>query len=198
MFFPLTFRRRSLLIFSGGLLASWPTLSAGKPESPFPPVVELRGMALLCNGKGTRTRATLRVYDMALYTSQRVKTSEDLLALRGPKALRFEALRTLSGTELGVLLIKGMENNNSPDKMQRHAAATTHLIGIFSARSQLKPHEEFAMEFVPGKGTQFYIGQQAQSEPIGDAEFFEMILRIWFGPASVDPRLRDELLGVDN
>ncbi|MEY4754476.1 MAG: hypothetical protein RJA44_2151, partial [Pseudomonadota bacterium] len=43
-------------------------------------------------------------------------------------------------------------------------------------------------------GTSFYIQNLRQGAPVGDDEFFGMVLRIWFGEASVDPHLRDALL----
>ena len=51
------------------------------------------------------------------------------------------------------------------------------------------------MEFVPGKGTQFYITGKPQGDPVGDAEFFAMVLKIWFGPSPADNLLKDALLG---
>ena len=51
------------------------------------------------------------------------------------------------------------------------------------------------MEFIPGKGTQFYILDQAQGAPVGDDEFFKMVLRIWVGSSPADHVLRDSLLG---
>lgn len=172
-----------------------PDLAAAHAPSAFAPVAEVNGAALLLNGSGTRIRSRLQVYDVALYTPRRVHNTAALLALPGPKKLQFEALLELTGTDLGQLLIRGMQANCSAAQMSRHTPSTTRLIDVFSARSRLLRGESFAMVYIPGKGTQFYVADQAQGEPIGDAEFFEMILRIWFGPAPVDPQLRDQLLG---
>ena len=172
-----------------------PDFAAPHIPAAFAPVAEVNGSALLLNGSGTRIRSRLQVYDIALYTPRRVYTTSALLALPGPKQLQFEALIELTGTDLGQLLIRGMQANCSATQMSRHTPSTTRLIEIFSARSRLLRGESFAMTYIPGKGTQFDIAGQAQGDPVGDAEFFEMILRIWFGPASVDTQLRDQLLG---
>ena len=50
--------------------------------------------------------------------------------------------------------------------------------------------DTFAMDFIPGKGTQFYIQGQPQGEPVGDAEFFGMVMSIWFGPQPADRALQ--------
>jgi hypothetical protein len=78
--------------------------------------------------------------------------------------------------------------------VQKHAASSTRLIDIFSGRPKLGAGDSFAMEFVPGKGTTFFIVGQAQGAPVGDAEFFNMVLKIWVGSSPADWALKDALL----
>jgi hypothetical protein len=179
-------------------LCLWGAAPCAAPISTnFPSVTEVQGTALLLNGSGTRVKAIFKVYDMALYTTQRVSTAAELLALAGPKKLHFEALRELPGTDLGLLFIKGMQANSPKEMVQRHALSTTRLIEIFSGKPKLLTGETFTMEYIPSRGTQFYITGVAQGAPVGDREFFEMILRIWVGPSPADTGLRDALLGHD-
>ncbi|MCE4553492.1 chalcone isomerase family protein [Roseateles cellulosilyticus] len=160
----------------------------------FEPTAQLGGSALLLNGKGTRVRIVFKAYDMGLYTTKRVSTAAELLALPGPKRLQFIALRDLPGTELGRLFLRGMSDNTPPAQMTRHTLSSTRLIDIFSGKTKLVAGDTFAMDFVPGKGTQFYIQGQPQGEPVGDDEFFTLVLRIWFGDSPADEKLRDALL----
>jgi hypothetical protein len=158
------------------------------------PVVQ--GVPLQLNGSGTRYRAIFKVYDMALYTASKGSTPEALIAMQGPKRLSFVALRDLPGTDLGVAFIKGLGNNSPAELVQKHATASTRLIEIFSGKPKLTAGDTFAMEFVPGKGTTFYIQGQPQGAPVGDAEFFSMVLKIWLGPVPADFKLKDALLGL--
>jgi hypothetical protein len=171
----------------GGALAA--------PSTKFEPEMQVQGTALQLNGAGTRYKAFFKVYDMGLYTQKKVNTPEALLALPGPKRLQFTALRELPGTDLGRLFIKGLSENSPKDTVQKHTISTTRFIEIFSGKSKLLPGETFAMEFLPGKGTQFYIQGQPQGAPVGDAEFFTMVLKIWVGNSPADNMLRDALLG---
>lgn len=164
-------------------------------STKFEATTVVAGTPLILNGAGTRHRAVFKVYDMALYTTKKVGKVDDLLALPGPKRIGFVALRELPGTELGRLFLKGMGENSSKDLMTKHALASTRLIEVFSGKPKLVPGDSFAMEFVPGKGTQFFINGKPQGEPVGDAEFFTMILKIWVGPSPADNLLRDALLG---
>ncbi|MBI3349296.1 MAG: chalcone isomerase family protein [Burkholderiales bacterium] len=160
----------------------------------FDPTAQVGGSTLQLNGKGTRVRLVFKAYDMGLYTTRRVGTAAELFALPGAKRLQFTALRELPGTELGRLFLRGMGDNTPSAQMTRHTLATTRLIEIFSGKPKLMPGDTFAMDFVPGKGTQFYIQGQPQGEPVGDDEFFTLVLRIWFGDAPADANLRETLL----
>jgi hypothetical protein len=189
-----TVHRHALLMTLALLVA---TAEAASTTTAFEPTTQLQGSKLQLNGAGTRFRSIFKVYDMALYTTRKVGTPEELLALPGPKKLQFSALRELPGTDLGRLFVKGMSENSTREQVNRHALSTTRLIEIFSGKSKLMPGDSFAMEFVPGKGTQFVIQGQPQGEPIGDAEFFGMVLNIWFGSSPADRPLKEALLGRD-
>lgn len=182
-----------LMALSLALLLAQPLQAA--PATRFDPNVTLQGQALLLNGAGTRYKAVFRVYDMGLYTTRKVGTAAELLALPGPKRLQFVALRELPGTDLGRLFLKGMGDNATREQVQRHTLASTRLIEVFSGRSKMMPGESFSMDFVPGKGTTFYILGKPQGEPVGDDEFFAMVLRIWVGDSPADSMLKDALLG---
>lgn len=186
-------RRLSLAVIPATLLA--PRLASAAPETKFEPTAELQGQALVLNGAGTRWRAVFRVYDLALYLPRKARTADEALAMPGAKRLRFTALRELPGTDLGAAFIKGMGENNPKELVQKHVLSTTRLIEIFSGRSKMMPGETFAMDFVPGKGTTFYIAGQPQGAPVGDNEFFAMVLRIWLGSNPVDRQLKTDLLG---
>lgn len=170
---------------------------AAPTQTAFDRNAQLQDTALVLNGAGTRTRVMFQVYDMALYLPRKASTAEAALAMPGPKRLSFVALREIPGTDLGLAFIKGLQANSTREQVQRHTPSSTRLIEIFSGKSRLLPGERFAMDYVPGKGTQFFIQGQPQGAPVGDAEYFEMVLRIWLGPSAVEPLLRDALLGQD-
>lgn len=181
----------SLLTIGGSAACAAPT------SSKFEPTNQLHGTTLQLNGAGTRYRVVFKVYDLALYTPKKVSTPEDLLALPGPKRLSFVALREIPGTDLGVAFIKGLQANASKEQVQKHTGSSTRLIDIFSGQTKLMPGDTFAMDFVPGSGTTFYIAGKAQGAPVGDAEFFSMVLNIWVGNSPVDSPLKEALLSQD-
>lgn len=186
--------RPARLVLMAALWAAGLLAQAAPTNSSFEPTVQVGTTALLLNGKGTRYRFAFKVYDMALYTTRKVSSSNELLNLPGPKRLQFVALRELAGTDLGRLFLRGMADNATSQQMNRHTLASTRLIDVFSGRQKMLAGETFAMEFEPGKGTTFYIQGKAQGAPVGDDEFFNLVLRIWFGESPADWQLRDALL----
>ncbi len=168
---------------------------AAPTSTKFEPTVTLQDTKLVLNGAGTRVKVFFKVYDMGLYTTKRVQTVEEVLALPGPKRLFFTALRDVPGTDLGRLFVKGLAANSPSDLVIKHTVSSNRLIEIFSGRSKLVVGDTFAMDFVPGKGTQFYIAGKPQGAPVGDDEYFGMVLRIWFGASPADETLKAALLG---
>lgn len=166
-------------------------------DTDFEPRQKVQGVELVLNGAGTRYKAIFKVYDLGLYSQRKVKTLDELLATAGPKRLNFVALRDIPGTDLGLSFIKGLSNNSTPEQVRKHTTASNRLIEIFSGRSKLGPGDTFAMEYVPGKGTTFFIKGVAQGAPVGDDEYFGMILRVWLGQVPVDFKLKDALLGTN-
>lgn len=178
-------------------LASAMFLPLNAAAADFAATQVVEGKNLVLQGKGTRYRAIFKVYDMALYLPQKVQTVEEALQLRGPARINFVALRDLPGTDLGLSFIRGLQKNATPEQMQRYTAASNRLIEIFSGRSKVAPNETFAMEFVPGKGTVFFIHGEQQGAPVGDDEYFGLILRIWLGKEPADSRLKEALITAD-
>ena len=189
---PATNRALLALILASTLHAA---ALAAPTQTRFEPSVQVAGTKLQLNGTGTRFKAIFKVYDMALYTPRKVRTREELMALSGATRMQFTALRELSTTDLGLLFLRGMAENTSRELIEKHALSGSRLNEALSGRSKLSPGDTFTLDFIPGKGTQFYIQGQPQGTPVGDAEFFGMVLSIWFGPHPADRLLERSLLG---
>lgn len=179
------------------LLAVSGVAAAAPTQTTFPPEIQVAGAKLQLNGAGTRHKAIFKVYDLGLYTPAKAYSPDTLLKQAGPMRLQFTALREIPGTDLGLLFVKGLQENSPREMVQKHTVSTRRLIEIFSGKSKLAPGDTFAMEYVPGKGTTFFINEQAQGAPVGDAEFFGMVLRIWLGDAPADHLLKKALLALD-
>lgn len=168
---------------------------AARTVNEFPATVQQDGASLTLNGKGTRHRAILNVYDMALYLPRKVKTREELLALPGPKRIEFIALRDLKTDDVGRAFVQGIRENATREQSNRHLVTMAKLIEVASMRDKINKGEGFSVHYTPGKGTVFSIAGQPQGPALGDEEFFKMVLDIWVGFSPAEPLLKDALLG---
>lgn len=190
------FDRRQALAGVVGLAVCGATSTArAQTATKFANYVRLGNTDLVLNGKGTRTKVFFKVYDMALYTARKVQTTQQLLSLPGPKRLSMVSLRSLKTSDIGLMFIKGLKANSSQDVVNRYTPVVTELINIFSFKATMEPGVTFSMDFEPGKGTAFVFNGQQVGDRVGDDEFFNAALRIWFGPEPADPVLEKALLG---
>lgn len=188
--------RISAQVFSPILLslALLSTASAAPTSTVFAPTIQLSGSTLQLNGKGTRHRAVFKVYEMALYLPRKTKSAEEVLAQVGPKQIDFTAMRELDTTEVGLALVKGMKANATPEQTRKYLSASNQLVEVFSARHKLMPGDKFGLQHTPGKGAIFLLNGVPQNEPLGNDEFFGMMLKIWLGDSPAEPLLKDALL----
>ena len=192
-------QRRQCAAAMAGLwwLATTGNAAAAPTQSRFEPSMTVQGVPLVLNGAGTRYRAVFRVYEMGLYVPRKVGTAEELLALPGPKAIRFFAMRDLESTDIGLAFVKGMRANATAEQTRKYLLASNQLIEVFSARRKLMPGDKFGLQHTPGKGTIFLLNGVPQNEPLSNDEFFGMMLKIWVGESPAEPLLKDALLDND-
>ena len=162
----------------------------------FPDNVSVSGQTLQLNGAGIRYRFIVQVYAAGLYLQQPAKSTEQVLALPGPKRLHIVMLRDIDGNTLGRLFTRGMEDNSTRAQFGKAISGTLRLAEMFATKKRLNEGENFSVEWMPGVGTQVYVNGQAQGEPIQEPEFFAAMMRIWLGPKPADGQLKDQLLGL--
>jgi len=175
-------------------LATTPLLAAA--EGRFEPTAQVAGQTLQLNGQGVRYRAVIALYEIAFYTPVKATTAEQLLAQPGAKRVSFVASRDIPSDQLGIAMVRGMRENSDPSRQAAVAGFMDKLSRIFSTEKKLAAGQTFRFDYVPGKGTTFFVDNVQKGEAVTDAGFIEAMLRIWVGPHPVDSRLKDALLGA--
>ena len=163
----------------------------------LPPTLQVAGQTLRLNGKGTRYRAIIKVYEIGLYAGTKVSSLDQLLAAPGAKRIQIVPLRTLTGDSLGVAMVQGMQDNAAPGERLKLIPHMDRLTRIFQAEPSVAAGSEVVIDFVPGKGTIFYVDGVQKGEVVTDPTYFSSVARIWLGPKAVDANLKDALLGVE-
>ena len=171
-------------------------LAVAQGTKAFEPSARLAGQTLQLNGHGMRYRTVIAVYEMALYTSKKVTTPEQLLGLPDAKRASFVALRDIPGDQLGISLVRGMRENADPAHAATVVGYMDKLARIFGTEKKIATGQKFSLDYVPGKGTMFLIDGVQKGEPIAEPGFMDAVLRIWVGPKPVDSQLKESLLGA--
>lgn len=161
------------------------------------PTVQIAGQTVHLNGKGIRYRAVVKVYEIGLYTAAKVNSAEQLAATAGPKRLQLITLRELTGDMLGVAMVQGMQDNAPAGERVKLVAHMERLSRIFGSEPQVPAGTLLNIDYVPGKGTVFYLNGEQKGEFVTDPTYFTAVARIWLGPKPADANLKDALLGVE-
>jgi len=172
-----------------------PPAAATAAQGDFPTRTAVGGQALALNGTGSRYKAIFRVYDAGLYTPSPVHSMDEFFALKGPRRLHLVARRDIPSDELARMLVKGITESNSKEEVMRQIGGIAKVGEMFSSRPLIRNGDTFGFDFVPGNGTQLFVNARPVGEPIQDAEFFTVVMRLWLGPVPVDARLKAALLG---
>lgn len=157
--------------------------------------LELRGTPLQLNGAGVRYKAILKVYTAGLYMGRKAATTEEALAVPGPKRVAITMLRDIDANELGKLFIKGVEDNSPKSEMGQLIPGLLRMGQMFADQKQLKAGDTFTIDWLPGTGTLITVRGVPQPDPVKEPAFFNALLRIWLGPNPADWKLKDALLG---
>jgi len=162
----------------------------------YEPTAEVGGAKLQLNGAGIRYKAFFKVYTAGLYLAAKATSPEAVLGATGAKRLHIQMLREIDGNELGKLFTKGMEDNSTREEFSKAINGVLRVAEIFSSKKRMSTGEHFSVDWVPGTGTVVYVNGKVQGEPIKEAEFYNVLLKIWLGKSPADEQLKDALLGV--
>jgi hypothetical protein len=160
----------------------------------YPSTIKVEGSNLVLNGSGISYRAVAKLYTVGLYASQKSSKPEMVFAASGPKMLRFVMLQGMRVDELGKVITRGIEMNSSREEFFRLIPSIRTMGEQFSHIKRLNPNDVLAIEYVPKRGTVFYVNGQPVGLPLVDSFFFPAVLRTWLGVRPSTQDLKDALL----
>jgi hypothetical protein len=187
--------KKWLLAAAALLLASGALAQVTVQGVKFEDTADVRGSKVQLNGAGTRYKAIFKVYVAGLYLPRKAGSTDEVLAMPGPKRLNITMLREIDSAELGKLFSRGMEDNMEKGAFSKLIPGVMRMSQIFSDHKKLNPGDTFSLEWIPGTGTALTVKGVPQGEPFKEPEFFNALLRIWLGPNPADWKLKEALLG---
>jgi hypothetical protein len=158
--------------------------------------ITVGGAKLQLNGAGIRYKGPFKVYVGDLYTTQKVKSLEELIAAPGPKRLTMTFLREIDSASFGKLLTRGIEDNISKTEMSKIVPGMIKMGDIFAANKSFVAGDVCSLEWDPAKGLTIWAKGKVQAESFQDPAFFRALMSIWFGHSPADWKLKDAMLGI--
>jgi hypothetical protein len=179
------------LLFTGASLAATIDLAGVKVEDS----ATVAGTKLQLNGAGIRVKI-FKIYVGSLYTTKKVSTLEELIAVPGAKRLSLTMLREVDAGAFGKLLTRGVEDNVAKNQMSKLVPGLIRMGDIFSVNKVLVPGDVIHMDWIPGTGLVVSAKGKVQGDPFKEPEFFAAMMSIWFGQSPGDWKLKDAMLDV--
>lgn len=160
----------------------------------YPPSLKIEGTTVNLNGSGVAYRAVAKLYTVGLYLPKKTTKAEDVLATNAPMQLRFVMLQGMRVDELGKVVTKGIEVNSSREEFFKLIPAIRTMGEQFSRIKRLNVGDVFAIDYVPNRGTMFYVNNQPVGLPLQDTQYFAAVLRVWLGNRPNSTNMKDALL----
>lgn len=201
------------LLFKTGLLCL--TLFIAIPSQAITPaparVVEISGIkiaktiqvssdnkltTLKLNGSGFRNKIFFyRVYVAALYLTETTNTVKGVLDMPGPKQMNLIMLRTLKSDVIKQGMKDGVEKNTDQATREKLSNQFRQFDELLSLVPDLHKGDVLSLAWAPDVGTSVLVNEKKVGQAIPDVAFFNAVLRMWIGAASVDRSLKMQLLG---
>jgi len=157
--------------------------------------IEGTDTALVLNGMGYRTKFVFNVYVGALYTESKVKSNDELKALKGPKRVVMHIVYDeVSHDKMAAAWDEGFEDNNSEEQLKKLQSRLTTFIAYFP---DLKAGDIVLLDYLPGKGTRVNINGDEKGLIEGE-DFNSALLDVWLGEEPADDDLKEAMLGGED
>ena len=130
----------------------------------------------------------IKAYVAALYLPEGVKT-EDVLS-DVPKRLELNYLVSIKGPDFGKGAEPTLKLNQTPAELARLRSRIDRINAIYR---DVKPGDRYALTYLPGRGTELALNGTPLTV-IEGADFAAAYFGIWLGRASIDDKLKRDLL----
>ena len=174
-----------LLVLWGAVLCSAGTLAG----VAFPDRVDLGGQSLVLNGLGLREVVVVDVYVAGLYLPQKTRDAQEAIASDVPKRLHLHFLREVGAEAMRESTLEAIEKNPSV-----RGDVMPHIGPLNGAMETMRPGDEVAFDYVPGRGTRITVKGKAKATVPG-AAFMRGLWSLYLGKSPPTGALKKGLLG---
>ncbi|HZD48327.1 MAG TPA: chalcone isomerase family protein [Silvibacterium sp.] len=185
--------RKTLVLFTIAvfLLASTFNLGAGTLNGvTLPDTIQPRGIPLVLNGMGLRTKYMVKVYVAGLYLQQKSSDADAIIKADAPKRIVMQFLHGTSKSQMADAFNDSF-NDNAPDAKAALKADVDRFLGQLDT---VHTGDQMVFTYIPGTGTIFVLNGGEKLTVPGLA-FAQLLFSVWLGPKPPNPELKKGLLG---
>jgi hypothetical protein len=147
------------------------------------------------NGAGMRNRAFFKVYALGLYLPQKVSSSADALAAKGPKRIAIVTLRDLTAEQFVDALIEALKKNHDEAALAALQPRIDQFRSIMMSVGNAPEKTAVNLDWLPETGTRLIFNGAQKGADIPGEDFYRALLRIWLGDKPAQDDLKEKLLG---
>ena len=185
-------RKSAVLITSSlFLIASTLTLSAGTLNGvTMPDTVQARGIPLVLNGMGVRTRTGFKIYVAGLYLQQKSSDPDAIIKSDAPKRIVLQFTHDTGRNQMIEAFNQGFDNNE-PGARDALKPEIDRFLGQLDA---VRSGDQMVLTYIPGTGT-IYLMNGGEKLTVPGLPFAQLLFSAWLGPRPAAPELKKDLLG---
>lgn len=195
------------LVAAGALALSCSAWSAvvGQLEGvPIEDSVTVAGTKLILNGAAVRKRGYFKTDVTSLYLTSARRTFDGIVKESGPKRIRLDVLRDISGEVITKYFISDFKLVTTDDEFKQLIKEVGQVGDLYGRMGHVNKGDVVTVDWVPGKGITTKLNGKLVTyqsmDPSGymnNALFYEVLLRMYVGQRAASD-YRDGLLGLIN
>lgn len=152
------------------------------------------GTELQLHGAGLRDRFFFDIYVGALYLTATGQAPDTILSGDQPGRIEMHFLyKEVEAEKLEAAWREGFANNNEREVLDTIGPELEAFVRLFPAAVE---GDTFAMEYLPGQGTEVIVNGETAGTIESDV-FFRALLGVFLGPEPADGGLKRGMLGAE-
>jgi hypothetical protein len=173
------------------LLASTLSLAAGTLNGvTMPDTIQVRGIPLVLNGMGLRTRIGFKIYVAGLYLQQKSSDPDAIVKSDAPKRIVLQFTHDASKSQMTEAFSHGFDTGEPGAR----AALQPEVDRFLAQLDGVHSGDQMVFTYLPGAGTVFLMNG-GEKLSISGLPFAQLLFSIWLGPGSPVPEVKKGLLG---
>jgi hypothetical protein len=178
------------LTIAAFMLASIVNLNAGTLAGvTMPDTIQARGIPLVLNGMGVRTKFGLKIYVAGLYVQEK-SSDPDVIMADAPKRIVMQFTHAASKSQMTDAFNDSF-NDSAPDAKAALKADVDRFLGQLDG---VRSGDQMVFTYIPGTGTIFILNG-GEKLAVPGQPFAQLLFSVWLGPKPPNPELKKGLLG---